>query len=110
MGHRTKGIGREGISNVAMYTTCDDEVERSIQLKGGTRIPNQGLEGGVRPKAEKKIVTSPILMVEVVVEVPKGTLDGSKFRMCLSRYSYFIGCGGERESLLNLLASLKIIR
>ena len=32
---------------------------------GGTRIPNQGLEG-VRPKAEKNIVTSPILMVEVV--------------------------------------------
>ena len=25
---------------------------------GGTRIPNQGLVGGVRPKAEKKIVTS----------------------------------------------------
>ena len=30
--------------------------------------------GGVQPKAEKK-VTSPILMAEVVVDVPKGTLD-----------------------------------
>ena len=48
-----------------------------IQGGGGTRIPNQGLEGGVWPKAEKKIVTSPILMAEVVVDVPKGTLDGS---------------------------------
>ena len=45
---------------------------------GGTRIPNQGLGGGgVRPKAEKKIVTSPILMAEVVVDAPKGTLDDS---------------------------------
>ena len=44
---------------------------------GGMRILNQGLEGGVQPKAEKKIVTSPILMAEVVVDVPKGTLDGS---------------------------------
>ena len=33
--------------------------------------------GGVQPKAEKKKVTSPILMAEVVVDVPKGTLDGS---------------------------------
>jgi hypothetical protein len=45
---------------------------------GGTRISNQGSEGGgVRPKAEKIIVTSPILMAEVVVDVPKGTSDGS---------------------------------
>ena len=33
--------------------------------------------GGVQPKARKKIVTSLILMVEVVADVPKGTLDGS---------------------------------
>ena len=33
--------------------------------------------GVVRPKAEKKKVTSPILIAEVVVDVPKGTLDGS---------------------------------
>jgi len=37
----------------------------------------KGWWGGVRPKAEKKIVTSPILMAEVVVDVPKGTSDGS---------------------------------
>jgi hypothetical protein len=30
----------------------------------------------VQPKAEKKKVTSPILMAEVVIDVPKGTLDG----------------------------------
>ena len=33
--------------------------------------------GGVWPKAKKKKVTSPILMVKVVVDVPKGTSDGS---------------------------------
>ena len=33
--------------------------------------------GGVRPKAKKNIVTSLILMVEVIADVPKGTLDGS---------------------------------
>ena len=32
--------------------------------------------GGGGP-AERKIVTSPILMAEVVVDVPKGTSDGS---------------------------------
>jgi len=32
---------------------------------------------GVRPKAEKIIVTSPILMAEVFVDAPKGTSDGS---------------------------------
>jgi hypothetical protein len=31
----------------------------------------------VWPKAEKKIVTSPILMAEVVANVPEGTSDGS---------------------------------
>ena len=36
--------------------------------------PRVGGEGGL---AEKKIVTSPILMAEVVVDVPKGTSDGS---------------------------------
>ena len=50
---------------------------QSEQGGGGTRIPNQGLEGGVQPKAEKKKVTPPILMAEVVVDVPKGTSDGS---------------------------------
>jgi len=40
-------------------------------------IPNQGLGGGARPKAEKKKVTSPILMAEVVADVPEGTPDGS---------------------------------
>ena len=52
-------------------------VASELQGGGRTRIPNQGLEGGVQPKAEKKNVTSPILMAEVVVDVPKGTLDGS---------------------------------
>ena len=39
----------------------------------------KGWKGGVRPKAEKKKVTSSILMAEVVVDVPvpKGTSDGS---------------------------------
>jgi len=32
---------------------------------------------GVWPKAKKKIVTSLILMAEVVVDAPRGTLDGS---------------------------------
>ena len=41
------------------------------------RIPNQGLEGGGLAKGRKKKVTSPILMVKVVVDMPKGTLDGS---------------------------------
>ena len=33
--------------------------------------------GGVRPKTKKNIVTSLILMVEVIADVPKGTFDGS---------------------------------
>ena len=33
--------------------------------------------GGVRLKAKKIIVTAPVLMVEVVVDVLKGALDGS---------------------------------
>jgi hypothetical protein len=33
--------------------------------------------GGGRLKANKKIVTSPILMAEVVVDVPKKTSDNS---------------------------------
>ena len=37
----------------------------------------KGWRGGVWPKAGKKKVTSPILMVKVVVDVPKGTSDGS---------------------------------
>ena len=41
---------------------------------GETLIPNQGLEGGGLAKGWKKIVTSPILMVEVVAD---GTSDGS---------------------------------
>ena len=49
--------------------------------KGGAECvdpePRVGGGGGVQPKAEKKIVTSLILMVEVVADVPKGTLDGS---------------------------------
>ena len=44
---------------------------------GGTRIPNQGQLGVVRLEAEKRKVTTPILMAEVVVNVPKQTLDGS---------------------------------
>ena len=36
----------------------------------------KGRRGGVWPKAEKKKVTSPILMAEVVVDVPEGTSDG----------------------------------
>ena len=39
------------------------------------RSRTKGWRGG--SKAEKKIVTSPILMVKVVVDVPKGTSDGS---------------------------------
>ena len=37
----------------------------------------KGQRGGVQPKAKKKKVTTPILMAEVVVDVPKGALDGS---------------------------------
>ena len=40
------------------------------------RSRTKGWKGGVRPKAKKK-VTSPILIAEVVVDVPKGTSDGS---------------------------------
>ena len=62
---------------------------------GGTWIPNQGLEGGVRLKAEKKIVTL-VSMAEVVVDVPEGTSDGpagdQDFKMCLSCRKYFHGC------------------
>ena len=39
--------------------------------------PEPRVGGGVWPKAEKKIVTSLILMAEVVVDMPKGTSDGS---------------------------------
>jgi len=39
--------------------------------------PEPRVGGGVRPKAQKTIVTSPIFMAEVVVDVPKGTWDGS---------------------------------
>ena len=35
-----------------------------------------GFPDGFWPKAEKKKVTSPILMAEVVVDVPEGTSDG----------------------------------
>ena len=47
--------------------------------KGGAECGSwtKGWKGGVQPNAEKKIVTSLILMVEVVADVPKGTLDGS---------------------------------
>ena len=40
-------------------------------------MAEQGVKGGGsgrRPK--KKVVTSPIFMAEVAIEVPKGTLDG----------------------------------
>jgi hypothetical protein len=37
--------------------------------------PEPRMGGGRRPK--KKIVTLPILMVEAVIDVPKGTSDGS---------------------------------
>ena len=40
------------------------------------RIPNQGSEGGGLAEGRKKKVTSPILMAEVVVDVPEGTSDG----------------------------------
>ena len=44
---------------------------------GGTRIPHQGLEGGVRPKAEKKKSDLTDFDGGMVVDVPKGTSDGS---------------------------------
>ena len=43
----------------------------------GSQTKGQGGGWGVQPKAEKNKVTTPILMVEVVIDVPKGTLDGS---------------------------------
>jgi hypothetical protein len=51
---------------------------------GGTRIPNQGSEGGggVRPKAKKIIVTSPILIAEVVVEELRMVLLEFKMSRC----------------------------
>ena len=39
--------------------------------------PEPRVGGGGLAKGQKKIVTPPILMAEVVVDVPKGTLDGS---------------------------------
>ena len=50
-------------------------VEGKKQGGGRMRIPNQGGESGQRPK--KKKVTLPIWMVEVVIDMPKGTSDGS---------------------------------
>jgi hypothetical protein len=48
---------------------------------GGCGSRTKGWREGVRPKAEKKFVTSPILMAEVVpdvpFDVPKATSNGS---------------------------------
>ena len=67
-------------------------IHGSAQGGGGTWIPNQGLGGGGsgrRPK--KKIVTSPILMEKVGIDVPKGTSGRFlEFKMCLSSHSYFL--------------------
>ena len=56
---------------------CGDGME-SLCPGGHKGVAGQGSQtkgrrGGVWPKAKKKKVTSPILMVEVVVDVPKGT-------------------------------------
>ena len=63
--------------------------------------------GGVQPKAEKKKVTSPILMAEVVIDVLRMIL--LEFMMCSSRCSYCISCCREQENILNSLASLKLM-
>ena len=52
------------------YAKACERKQCEPQGGGGTRIPNQGLGGG---EAEKKKVTSPILMAEVVVDVPNNT-------------------------------------
>ena len=46
---------------------------QGVAEPGGSRT--KGWKG-VRPKAEKKKVTPPIVMVEVVIGVPKGTSEG----------------------------------
>ena len=60
------GLGLIGCSFPSAFLT-------SLSSKGvaerGSRT--KGRRGGVRPKAKKKIVTPPILIVEVVVDVPK---------------------------------------
>ena len=65
--------------NVSRYTILDFlSVEKDILNQGGsgTWVPNQGLGGGVRPKAEKKKVTPINSMLEVVSDVPLATSDG----------------------------------
>ena len=52
-----------------MRKMCKGVVERGSRTKGW--------RGGGLAKGRKKKVTSPILMVKVVVDVPKGTSDGS---------------------------------
>ena len=53
--------------NLLKTLTLLKRKEFSIILSGGE----------VRPKAEKKIVTSPIFLAKVVIDMPKGTLDSS---------------------------------
>ena len=56
---------------------CQASTRGSLGVKGaerGSRL-NQRWEGGPA-EGRKKKVTSPILMVEVVVDVPKGTFPG----------------------------------
>ena len=64
-----------------------------LSLQVALTDPEPRVRGGVWPKAKKKKVTTPILMAEVVVDVPKGTLDGSPgVQDVLSCYSNCIGC------------------
>ena len=79
---KSKRFGKNVCRNIKGRNPIGAESASGDEGGGGMRIPNQGLEGveggrGVRLKAEKNIVTSPILMAEVVVDVPKGTSDGS---------------------------------
>ena len=44
---------------------------------GGMWIPNQGWDGGVRPKAEKKKVTPTILMVQLTTPATEMVSDAT---------------------------------
>ena len=59
-----------------MYSLC---ICSPLQLTRGWRNedPEPRVRGGCPAEGQKKKVTTPILMVEVVIDVPKGTLDGS---------------------------------
>ena len=75
MGEVIDFVNKQGQAGISPLATLAPTPRNKGVAERGSRT--KGWRGGVWPKAEKKIVTSPTLMTEVVVEVPKGTLDGS---------------------------------